>query len=64
MDGITTAGKQQEQGIRETNKTMMDIAQISQKNSYSAEEMLEQSTALTNLVESISGLVINLRKFI
>ncbi|MBI2711905.1 MAG: hypothetical protein HYX41_03425 [Bdellovibrio sp.] len=64
MEGITTASRQQEQGIRETNRAMMDIAHVTQKNSSSAEKMLAQVTSLGQLVQSFTETIMNLRLFI
>ncbi|MEO5971446.1 MAG: hypothetical protein ABIQ95_16090, partial [Bdellovibrionia bacterium] len=64
MDGITTAAGQQEQGIQETNKAMMDISRVTQKNTGSAEKLLMQVTSLGDLVGSLMGIAFGLGEFL
>ena len=64
MESITTASSQQEQGIRETNRAMMDIAHVTQKNSSSAEKMLSQTSSLGQLVQNYTDTIMSLRLFI
>ncbi|MBI2521686.1 MAG: hypothetical protein HYV97_14825 [Bdellovibrio sp.] len=64
MHQITTATGEQEKGIRETNRAIMDMDQVTQHNSAASEEVASQSVVLRGEVDNFSHWVNTLKNTI